>query len=355
MSSIDNQRWQKALLEPSASVMNAVKIINESAMKTALVVDEGGRLMGILTDGDIRRAILEGRSLEDKVTTILNRNPIIGRVGSSRHERVNMMQSKQLISLPILDDSDRIVGLDLLADILTGEKKDNPIFLMAGGAGTRLKPLTDSCPKPLLHVGGKPILENIIERFSELGFQNIYLSVHYLKHQIHEHFEDGSKWNVNIKYLVEDQPLGTAGALSLLPESTRDLPMIVMNADLLTKVNFDQLLEFHAESNAVATVAVREYDFQVPYGVLKHKKGRVTEIVEKPVHQFFVNAGMYVLDPVVFRSVPKNQYLDMPNLLNRFIVESQSVAMFPLHEYWLDIGQLNDFERAQRDFAELSI
>lgn len=335
--------------------MSAVKIINESAMKTALVVDETGRLLGIITDGDIRRAILEGRSFEDKVDVLMNRNPVVASSLTSRHERAKIMQTGQLISLPIVDESGIVVGLDLLANILTGEKKDNPIFLMAGGFGTRLKPLTDSCPKPLLQVGGKPILEIIIEKFAELGFSNIFISVHYLKQQIHEYFGDGHKWNVQIRYLVEERPLGTAGALSLLPEMGRELPMIVMNGDLVTKVNFESLLDFHLETRSLATVAVREYDFQVPYGVLNHVKGKVNEIVEKPVHQFFVNAGIYVLDPVVYRSVPKGTYLDMPNLLNKFIMEQQKISMFPLHEYWRDIGQLNDFEGVQKDFSELSL
>ena len=334
---MDSLKWRRTVLGPTATIMSAVKIINESAMKTALVVDESGRLLGILTDGDIRRAILDGRSFEEKVELVLNRNPVVAQSSHSRHERAKMMQAGQLISLPIVDESGIVVGLDLLANILTGEKKDNPIFLMAGGFGTRLRPLTDSLPKPLLQVGGKPILEIIIEKFAELGFSNIFISVHYLKQKIHEYFGDGHKWNVRIQYLVEERPLGTAGALSLLPEMNRDLPMIVMNGDLVTKVNFESLLDFHSETNSMATVAVREYDFQVPYGVLKHVKGRVREMVEKPVHQFFVNAGIYVLDPLVYRSVPKGTYLDMPNLLNKFIVEQQKFSMFPLHEYWRDI------------------
>ncbi len=349
---MESNLWKKALLSVDASIMNAVQIINDSMMKTALVTDKDLRLVGIVTDGDIRRALLDGRSLQDNVKTVLNRDPVVALWTSSKQERLQLMNKGQLISLPILDDQYRVVGLDLLATLVAETKRlENPVFLMAGGFGTRLAPLTDTCPKPLLMVGGKPILETIIERFAKQGFRNIYVSVHYLKQKISEYFGDGSNWGVSIKYIDEAQPLGTGGALGLLPHDELELPLIMMNGDLLTKVNFDSLLNFHSASNSCATVAVREYDFQVPYGVLNHKQGQVIEIVEKPIHQFFVNAGIYVLEPNVYKSVEPGTVLDMPTLLNRFIAKERKISMFPIHEYWLDVGRKNDFERAQRDHS----
>lgn len=344
------EAWKKTLLPASSSILDAVKVINESSMKTAVVVDESMRLLGIVTDGDIRRALLDGKSLEGMISTVLNRNPTVAFEATPKAQRLKLMQASQLISLPILSADRRVIGLDLLSTIMVQEKRKNPVFLMAGGFGTRLKPLTDSCPKPLLQVGGKPILEFIVEAFAENGFQNLFISVHYLPGKIQDHFNDGSKWGVNITYLNEEKPLGTAGALGQLPPLDADLPLIMMNADLLTSVNFESLLDFHKSSQAIATVGVRQYDFQVPYGVLSHTRGDVLEIVEKPIHQFFVNAGIYVLEPEIYKSVPKETYLDMPTLLNGAIAKSNRVTMFPIHEYWLDIGKKNDFEKAQAEY-----
>lgn len=344
--------WERTLLLKTATVMDAVRVINETSMKTALIVDDSQRLLGIVTDGDIRRALLNGRAMQDLVSEVWNQNPITANRRQSKKARLKIMREGQLISLPVVDDDNRVVGLELFSTI-TVDKRENPVFLMAGGFGTRLKPLTDNCPKPLLNVGGKPILEHIISAFSEYGFSNIHISVHYMEQKIREYFGDGSRWGINITYHSEDRPLGTAGALGALPNQEKELPLIMMNADLLTNVNFENLLDFHVDSKSMVTVGVREYDFQVPYGVLNHSKGIVRDVVEKPVHQFFVNAGIYVLQPEIYSNISKGVYLDMPNLLNKLIADTHKVVMFPIHEYWLDIGKLNDFERAQEEYGKL--
>jgi NDP-sugar pyrophosphorylase family protein len=223
---------------------------------------------------------------------------------------------------------------------------------MAGGLGERLRPLTDSCPKPMLHVGGKPILENILESFIDQGFCNFFISVNYMAEAIIDYFGDGSCWGVSINYLREDKRLGTAGALSLLP-STPEEPFFVMNGDLLTKIRFDSMLQFHKEHKAAATMAVREYDFQVPYGVVKMNGAQIQSIDEKPIHKFFVSAGIYLLAPEVMAHVPNGQHLDMPNLFEQTSSAGGVATAFPLREYWIDIGRLEEFEKAQNEWVGL--
>lgn len=227
---------------------------------------------------------------------------------------------------------------------------------MAGGFGSRLRPLTDNCPKPMLKVGDKPILETVIRSFIKAGFSDFYISTHYMPEQIKNHFGDGGDLGVNISYVYEETPLGTGGALGLLPDSMRqDLPLIMINGDVLTKVDFERLLSFHVENDADATMCVREYDYQIPYGVINGEGNQITSMVEKPIQRFFVNAGIYVVSPRVIQSVEKNQKIDMPTLLEQHMEERQKVLMFPVHEYWLDIGRMDDFNKAQVDIYNLGI
>lgn len=347
-----NKNWKKAIIPMTASARDAVECINQSGLKTAIIVDDQQKLIGIVTDGDVRRAILKGIELSSNVIEIANKTPVLGSIKDSTSKRIELMQERQLVSLPIIDESGCVAGLDLFSELVKNKSKDNAVFLMAGGFGSRLSPLTDDCPKPLLPVGEKPILELILERFVNDGFENFYISLHYLPEKIKDYFGDGEKWGVNINYVYEHTPLGTAGALSLLPQEALNQPIVMMNGDLLTKLDFNQLLETHEKSNSIATVGVRQYDFQVPYGVITHTDGKIDAIVEKPTHQFFVNAGVYILNPKIIQQVEKDSYLDMPTLLKKQIDVGNNVDMFPIHEYWLDIGQKNDFEKAQREFGE---
>jgi NDP-sugar pyrophosphorylase family protein len=262
------------------------------------------------------------------------------------------MRSKQISQLPIVDEENRIVSLETISDLLMKNKKDNFVVLMAGGMGKRLSPMTDSLPKPLLKVGNKPILEIILDNFISHGFQNFYVSVNYKAELIKNHFQDGSKYGVNIQYIEEDQVLGTAGALKLLKEHT-DLPIIVMNGDLLTNVSFTNLLEFHKDQNAIATMCVREFDLQVPYGVVCLENDQIKTIDEKPSHKFFINAGIYVLNPEIRSMIPNSQQFDMPQLFNSLRTENYKTIAFPIREYWLDIGKKDDFDKANVDFSEV--
>jgi len=271
----------------------------------------------------------------------------------SKERILAAMEQHQLLQLPVVDEENRVIGLETLHGLLYKRRLDNPVFLMAGGFGTRLRPLTQNCPKPLLKVGEKPILELILESFINAGFHRFFISTHYMPEMIQSYFGDGSRWGVSIRYVHEDEPLGTGGALGLLPHDEIDLPLFMMNGDLLTTLNFQNLLEFHQSHSGVATMCVREYEYTVPYGVIQSEGHSILSMVEKPVQRFFINAGIYMLSPDLVRTVMPGTYIDMPTLLEQQIVKNKNVNMFPVHEYWLDIGRMEDFQRAQQEFGSL--
>ena len=343
--------WRKTLVMPESTIEEAIKVIDSEALRIALVVDQGNRLLGTVTDGDIRRGLINQLPLSAKVSEIMNSSPKTTELGTPRPQVLKMMEERRLLSVPIVDDG-LLVGLETLQDLIARPKFNNPVFLMAGGFGTRLRPLTDNCPKPLLRVGDKPILQTILESFVEVGFHQFYISTHFMPEMIENYFGDGAKWGVDIHSVYEQEPLGTGGALGLLPADLPDIPIIMMNGDILTKVDYVQLLNYHKELGALATMCVREYDHQVPYGVVEGDGHKITGMVEKPSYKFFVNAGVYVLNRSLVTTVAKNQKIDMPTLLEQRIEKGELIAQFPVHEYWLDIGKMNDFERAQKDFVE---
>lgn len=348
--------WKNVLIKPEHTILDALKIINNEALRVALVVDNNQTLVGVVTDGDIRRGLLKNLTLAEPVSLVMNLSPITAKVENSKEVLIELMEKKGILSIPLLDDTGKVVGLETLHGALHRPKYQNPVFLMAGGFGTRLRPLTDNCPKPMLKVGSKPILETVIRSFIKAGFINFYISTHYMPEVIEEHFGNGSAFGVNITYIHEKSPLGTGGALGLLPKDLPEgLPLIVMNGDVLTKVDFQRLLDFHVSHDADATMCVREYEYQVPYGVINGEGNKIKSMIEKPNQRFFVNAGIYVVSPKVIQSVPVNQPVDMPNLLEQHIQESNNVLMFPIYEYWLDIGRMADFKKAQVDIVTLGL
>lgn len=344
--------WREALIKPDATLQEAIHVIDKAALQIALVIDELEGLAGVVTDGDIRRALIKGLPLDHSVAEVMNAQPKVASVYDSKTKLIAMMEAYSLNHLPVLDGDGKVIRLETLQGLYKQPQFLNPVFLMAGGFGTRLRPLTDNCPKPLLEIGGKPILETTLESFVRSGFKNFYIAVHYLADQIKEYFGDGQRWGVQINYIEERQPLGTAGALGLLPDGVPDLPMIVMNGDILTQIDFGRLLAYHNEQKGIATLCVRQYEYQVPYGVVSIEAQSVTGIVEKPVHSCFVSAGVYVLNPSLVKAIAKQQQIDMPELLNRRIIDGEPVSMFPIHEYWLDIGKESDFLRAQGEFSK---
>jgi dTDP-glucose pyrophosphorylase len=336
----------------SQTIKEALRTINNGAMKIAIVVDKEQKVLGTLTDGDIRRGLLDGLSLDSSIDSLYFKTPTMANINESKESIIQKAISKKLYQIPIIDDQGRLVDIEDLATLLKTSNRRNTVILMAGGLGTRLKPLTEKIPKPLLKVGNKPILETIIENFIKYGFVNIIISVNYKANMIKEYFGDGSKYGISIQYIEETKRLGTAGALSLIENRPQE-PFFVMNADLLTNINFSHLLDFHSFENAIATMCVREYDFQVPYGVVQTQGSSITSIEEKPVQKFFVNAGIYTLSPQVFQYIPENQFYDMPTLFEDLIKKNLKTISFPVHEYWLDIGRIEEFEKANNEYNEV--
>lgn len=343
---IDN--WKKISVKTTATMKEVLMTISEGNMQIALVVDNDCHLAGTVTDGDIRRALLRGDGLETPIGALMNDNPLTGLLDEDESLWQRTMQRHTLRHLPLLDANGCVVGLARF-ELPKEPKRDNPVVLMAGGLGTRLHPLTHSQPKPLLEVGSKPILETIIENFSDHGFHNIYLCINYKGEMIKQYFGDGSRWDVEIEYIEEHKRMGTAGALSLLPNKP-DAPFFVMNSDLLTKVDFVRLLHFHQKQSACATMCTREYTHQIPYGVINLEGHDVVNMVEKPTQRFSVNAGIYVLEPETLDDIPTDVFFDMPSLINTLLENNKSVSSFPIHEYWIDIGRMKEFEQAHEDY-----
>jgi dTDP-glucose pyrophosphorylase len=337
-------------LSPTSTVREALQIIDSGAMKIALVVGDGNKLLGTLSDGDIRRGLLNGLTLDDSIESVIFRKPLVAHVNDSKETILQKAVAKKIYQIPIVDHDGTLIGIEEVDELLRPKELPNKVVLMAGGLGTRLRPLTDDRPKPLLEVGSKPILETIIENFAKYGFKNFILSVNYKAHMLEDYFGAGGKLGVHIDYIHENKRLGTAGALSLMHEKLQE-PFFVMNGDLLTNVNFEQLFDYHHAHHAVATMAVREYDFQVPYGVVNVEDGHIRSIEEKPIQRFFVSAGIYMLSPEVLSYIPRDSFYDMPTLFTELITNKMTALSFPIREYWLDIGRMEELERAKSDYA----
>ena len=332
-------------ISANTPVLDAMRIIDKGAAQIALVVDEQDRLIGTLTDGDIRRGLLHGASLEASVDILMNRR--FRSVSSSDDQVVvmEMMRREVLRQIPVLDEENRVVKLLLLQELLKPQEISNAVVIMVGGKGTRLRPYTENCPKPMLLVGNQPMLEILLEHCIASGFRKFYFSVNYLKEQIINHFDDGSRWGVSINYLVEDEPLGTAGSLKLLPTGVK-APFLVINGDVLTRFNPHLLLDFHNEHNSAATMCVRKHSVQVPFGVVQTKGTELSGFKEKPTYIHLVNAGVYVIDPKILSLLPAHQYTDMPTFLKSAQEKGQSISVCPIHEYWIDVGRPETLDEA---------
>lgn len=346
------QHWQQVVISPEATLRTTIEVIDRGALQIALVVDEDGRLVGVVTDGDIRRALIRGLALEHPVGEVMNKRPKVASETDSKTQLIAVMEGHHLYQLPVVDECGRVVRLESLQALYKQPAFPNPVFLMAGGFGKRLRPYTDDRPKPLLEIGGKPILETIIENFVKSGFRQFFIAVHYRADQIKDYFGEGDRWGISIRYIDEVEPMGTAGAIGLLPDSLPDVPLIVMNGDILTQIDFSRLLAYHNEQQAIATMCVRQYEYQIPYGVVMLEQQRIVGIEEKPLQSCLANAGIYVLDHSLIAGIAGQKSLDMPTLFNQQIALGETVSMFPVNDYWLDIGREADFLRAQGEFAK---
>ena len=343
---------KKLLVGPDVSVRQVIECIDRNAKGIAMVVDDGRRLIGTVTDGDIRRAILAGVSLELEVSVLLERkasaanpHPVTAPVGTTDAQLLKMMSDSALRHIPLVDEAGRVADVALLGDLVREYEPPLTAVVMAGGFGTRLLPLTEELPKPMLPVGDRPLLELTIEQLRQSGIRRVNVTTHYRRDVITQHFGDGREFGVDIQYVEEEQPLGTAGAISLMEVSEE--PLLVINGDILTKVDYRTMLDFHREHGAEMTVAVREQEFRVPFGVVETDGTVITGISEKPVVRHFINAGIYLLNPAVCRMIPNDQSYDMPDLIAQLVGEGRSVVSFPIHEYWLDIGHIEDYQKAR--------
>jgi dTDP-glucose pyrophosphorylase len=338
--------WRRTLLPPEATLKDAIANMNGSTAQIVLIASQDGRLLGTLTDGDIRRGLLRGHRLENPVGALVNNNPLVVPPSLGHDAVLKLMQANRVHQLPVVDVERRIVGLHLLDELIAPGERRNLMVIMAGGVGVRLRPHTETCPKPLLSVGGKPMLEHIITRARDEGFGCFVLAIHYLGHMIEDYFGDGSRWGVKISYLREEQPLGTAGAIGLL-QPLPEAPFIVSNGDVLTDIRYGELLDFHCRHAARATMAVRLHEWQHPFGVVRIEGVDIVGFEEKPVTRTHINAGVYVLEPAVVQHLEPSQHCDMPALFSRLQDATERTIVYPMHEPWLDVGRDEDLRRAR--------
>lgn len=336
------------LIPKTATIRDAIKQISESSFQVVIVVDHKGKVIGTVTDGDIRRGLLRGLGLGDLVVDLMNRNPFTMNVGTKKSDVLAAMKGRGIRHVPLVDENN--IFKSIIAENATSKFSitESPVLLMAGGRGQRLRPLTESVPKPMIKIGDVPILGIILTNLSQMGFKNVYISVNYLAEQIIEYVGNGESWGLKVEYVHETSPLGTAGALGLLPRGILN-SVIVMNSDLVTQVNLRELLDFHEESKASLTVGVRNYDHQIPFGVLELKGPNITSLSEKPTMSVPVSAGIYAVSSDILQTVPLNQRIDMTEVLDSCLDRQDTVVGFPIHESWIDVGRIEDLNRARSE------
>ena len=339
----------KLFINPNASIREAISVIDSGASKVGLIVDSD-ILYGVVTDGDIRRGLLRGKTIDTPVREVMQKNFKSVSHSASKREAFSLMKREKLSQIPVLDKDKKIVNLFLLDEFVKSESLTNTVVIMAGGKGTRLLPLTKNCPKPMLRIGGKPLLRIILEQCIDAGFSNFYFSVNYLKEYIKDYFNNGSNWGVQIRYLEESKPLGTAGSLGLLSTTLKE-PILVLNGDILTRVEYSNLLQFHNKRKLSITMCVRENRIQIPYGVIRMENDKFLGIDEKPILRQNVNAGIYVLDPKILKLIPKNTFFSIPQLLEKAATNNSSVGVFPVYEYWLDVGMPETLIQAKGEWS----
>lgn len=338
--------WRRAVLPVDATIQDAVHNLNDVAIRIALVLDEGGRLQGTISDGDIRRGLLRGLRLDSPVADILHSSALVAPASMGHDMILHLMLANKIQQIPLVDEDNRVVGLHLWDELAVPPSRTNTLIVMAGGNGVRLRPHTENCPKPMLPVAGRPMLEHIVERARLEGFQSFVFAVHYLGHMIEDHFGDGSRFGVTIEYLREQQPLGTAGALSLLGGRPEEA-MVVTNGDVLTDIRYGEFLDFHLRHHAAATMAVRVHEWQHPYGVVQTRGIDIVGFEEKPIARTHINAGVYALDPSALDLLKPGEPCDMPMLFEMLQVRAARTVAYPMHEPWLDIGRPEDLHLAR--------
>ena len=344
-SGATSQHWKQSLIGETVTLQDAIRNLDQTGFQIALIVDEENTLIGTLTDGDIRRGLLNGMGLTQPVSSIVHRDPLVVPPQMSRDMVLTLMRANAIHHLPVVDSTRKVVGLHLIDKLISPKQREATMIVMAGGKGTRLRPHTENCPKPMLPVAGKPMLEHIVERARDEGFSRFVFAVHYLAEQIEEYFGTGKQWEVQIEYLREESPLGTAGAIALM-EGKLAGPFVVTNGDVLTDIRYGDLLDFHQRNDAAATMAVRLHEWQHPYGVVRTKGIDILGFEEKPVSRTHINAGVYALDAEAVKHLTPGQYCDMPELFSRIQQDGLRTIVYPMHEPWLDVGRPADYQEA---------
>ena len=347
MSSAE-ELWRRAILPLDASIKQAIRNLDQGGIKIVMVLNTNGELEGTISDGDIRRGLLKGLDLNSPITSVIHRNAVVAPPQMPRETVMQLMVANKIQQMPVVDGQRHVVGLHLWDEITTPRKRSNLMVIMAGGMGTRLRPHTDNCPKPMLSVAGKPMLEHIIERARSEGFSHFVLAIHYLGHMIEEYFGNGDRLGVRIDYLREQSPLGTAGALGLLNPAP-DGPFVVTNGDVITDIRYDELLDFHIRHDAAGTMAVRVHEWQHPFGVVQTDGINIVGFEEKPVMRSHINAGVYALGPEALGLLSAKAQCDMPTLFERLHAKVMRTVAYPMHEPWLDVGRLDDLNRANTE------
>jgi dTDP-glucose pyrophosphorylase len=339
------QLWRQAILPTNATIEQAIRNLTKVAVRIVLATNKVGVLEGTICDGDIRRGLLKGLDLKSPIASIIRHNPLVVPPELGRELVMQMMVANKIQQVPVVDEQHHVIGLYLWDEISTPPTRPNLMVIMAGGMGTRLLPHTENCPKPLLPVAGKPMLEHIIDRSKLEGFNHFVIAINYLGHMIETHFGNGEHLSVQIDYLREESPLGTAGALSLI-NPIPDAPFVVTNGDVITDIRYGELLDFHTRHSAAATMAVRIHEWQHPFGVVQTQGVEIVGFEEKPIARSHINAGVYALDPVALSVLTADERCDMPTLFERLQAKAHRTVAYPMHEPWLDVGRPVDLQLA---------
>jgi len=351
--SLGEERWQEAVLPDNSTIQQAISNLEQVAIKIVLVVNDEKELVGTISDGDIRRGLLKGLELNSSISDVIHRNALVVPPDVGHDMIVQLMIANKIQQIPVVDDCHHIIGLHLWDEITTPAVHSNLVVIMAGGLGKRLRPHTEDCPKPLLNVAGKPILEHIINRAKLEGFTNFVLAINYLGHMIEDYFGNGESLGVRIDYLREQAPMGTAGALELLTPHP-DAPFVVTNGDVISDIRYGELLDFHVRHNAAATMAVRAHEWQHPFGVVQTQGVDIVGFEEKPVARSHINAGVYVLESDALAVLVAGTRCDMPTLFERLQLNDHRIVAYPMHEPWLDVGRPEDLQSANGHVADKS-
>ena len=351
---LEKKECIKSIAKGKGDIRKIIQTIENGELKIAIILNNEDKLIGVINDGDIRRGLLKGLTLDSSYKSIIRKNCVVADINLTKREILKLMEDNSISQIPIIDKNNEFLGLEVSKEILPNSRRfhlPNFALLMAGGRGIRLSPITDDCPKPLLPINGKPILEIILEQCIYSGINNFYISVNYLADKIIKYFGDGSKWDVNITYIKEDIPLGTAGALKLLPNQFKE-SIIIINGDVLTKINFQDLINYHSNNHADITICSKEHILSSPYGVIEVEGIYFKSMVEKPSFRQLINAGIYVINPSIIEFITSNKYLDMPNLISTMNKKGKKIIVYPVHEYWLDVGKPETLNKAICDWRE---